>query len=138
MRYAIANLLYRLRFPSGSLSATDFRPHFDGHLLNACTSIPAGLRADAIEEALSRRLRESFRWMRLLRFLLRSGDKVQYCLGTLAPPRQYMKAWSSREGLAAGVPPKDVAEYWRVHNGVAAGGSPAAGAERGGGGPAVA
>jgi hypothetical protein len=121
MRYAIANFLYRLRFPSGWLSATDFRPHFEGHLLNACTLIPAGLTAEAVEEALSRRLRQSFRWMRLLRFLLRSGDKVQYCLGTLAPRHQYMKAWSSREVLAAGAAPRDVAEYWRTKDGIAAG-----------------
>jgi hypothetical protein len=122
MRYAIANLLYRLRFPSGWLSATDFRPHFEGHLLNACTLIPAGLDAEAVEAALSRRLRGSFRWMRLLRFLLRSGDKVQYCLGTQEPRRQYMKAWSSRDDLAAGIPPRDVAEYWRANKHVATGG----------------
>jgi hypothetical protein len=118
MRYAVANLLYRLRFPSGWLSATDFRPHFEGHLLNACTLIPADLEPEAIQQALSRRLQQSFRWMRLLRFLLRRGDKVQYCLGTLEPRHQYMKAWSSRDDLAAGVPPRDVAEYWRVNDGV--------------------
>jgi hypothetical protein len=62
---------------------------------------------------LLRRLQQSFRWMRLLRFLLRRGDKVQYCLGTVEPRLQYMKAWSSRDDLAAGLPPRDVAEYWR-------------------------
>ena len=113
VRYAIINLLYRLRFPSGWVRATDFRPHFPGHLLNACTLIPAGLEADSLDAVLSHRLRQSFRWMRVLRFLLRRGDKVQYCIGTIEPRRQYLKAWSSREDLAAGVPPRDVAEYWR-------------------------
>jgi hypothetical protein len=122
MRYAIANILYRLRFPSGGINATDFRPHFEGYLLNATTLIPAGLKEpQAVEAALSRRLRQSFRWMRLLRFLLRDGDKVQYCLGTSQPRQQYMKAWSSRDDLAANVPPRDVANYWGVSEGVAAG-----------------
>src|SRR5947207_13486797 len=106
MRYALANLLYRLRFPSGFLTATDFRPHFEGRLLNACTMIPAGLDPKAVEVELSRRLRRSFRWMRLLRFLLRRGDRVQYCLGTREPRQQYMKAWSSWDDLATGVPPR--------------------------------
>jgi hypothetical protein len=121
MRHAIANLLFRLRFPSGSISATDFRPHFEGHLLNAFTPIPAGLDADGTKAALSHGLQKSFRWMRLLRFLLRRGDKVQYCLGTLQPPQQYLKAWSSREDLVAGLPPRDITEYWRIHDGIAAG-----------------
>jgi hypothetical protein len=51
--------------------------------------------------------------MRLLRFLLRAGDKVQYCLGTVKPRQQFMVAWSSSDDLAAGVPPRNVAEYWR-------------------------
>ncbi len=113
MRYVIANILYHIRFPSGFLTATDFRPHFDGHLLNVCTLIPSGLDASSMEAILTRRLRQSFRWMRLIRFLLRSGDRIQYCLGTLEPHHQYMKAWSSRQDLATGVPPRDVAEYWR-------------------------
>jgi hypothetical protein len=118
MRYAIANFLFRTRFPTGFLTATDFRPHFDGHLINACTGIPAGLDSVRIEAILSRRLKQSFRWMRLLRFLLRPGDKVQYCLGTLEPRHQYMKAWSSWDDLADGVQPRDVTEYWRSKGGL--------------------
>jgi hypothetical protein len=122
MRYAIADLLYRLRFPSGGISATDFCPHFHGSLLNATTLIPADLSdPQALEAELSRRLRQSFRWMRLLRFLLRDGDRVQYCLGTSHSRQQYMKAWSSRDDLAANIPPRDVANYWDVSNGAAAG-----------------
>lgn len=113
MRYAIANFLYRLRFPHGWLRGTDFRPHFDGYLLNACTIIPAGLESGDVELVLKRRLRQSYRWMRVLRFLLRRGDRVQYCLGTTKPLKQYMKAWSSWDDLAEGVEPRDVAEYWR-------------------------
>lgn len=112
MRYAIANILYRIRFPSGFITATDFRPHFDGHLLNACTPIPAGLDAASTEAVLARRLRQLFRWMRLLRCLLRSGDRVQYCLGTAKPMHQNLTAWSSSADLASGVPPRDVAQYW--------------------------
>src|SRR2546430_15920888 len=112
MRYAIANLLYRLRFPSGFITATDFRPHFDGHLLNVCTLIPTDLTGDAIEAALSRRLQQSFQWMRVLRFLLRRGDRIQYCLGTHEPRQQYLKAWSSRDDLAAGAAPRNIVEYW--------------------------
>jgi len=122
MRYAIANVFYRLRFPSGRISATDFRPHFQGHLLNATTLIPAGLtEPQAVEAALARRLRQSFRWMRVLRFLLRNGDRVQYCLGTSRPRQQYMTAWSSRDDLVANVPPRDVANYWGFSEGVAGG-----------------
>ncbi|MDB5335166.1 MAG: hypothetical protein JWN70_785 [Planctomycetaceae bacterium] len=113
MRYWVANLMYRLRFPRGWLRGEDFRPHFDGYLLNACTPIPVGLEAAAVESILARRLQQSFRWMRLLRFVLRRGDRVQYCLGTLTPRRQYLKAWSSWEDLAEGIPPRDIAEYWR-------------------------
>ena len=112
MRYALANAFYRLRFPSGWLSGTDFRPHFDGYLINACTRIPTGLEDVGIEAALMRRLNQSYRWMRLLRYFLRRGDRVQYCLGTTNPRRQYLKAWSSWEDLANGVAPRDVVEYW--------------------------
>ena len=113
MRYAVANLLYRLRFPRGWLRGTDFRPAFDGYLLNACTPIPAGLEGSAVETILIQRLRQSFRWMRLLRFFLRRGDRVQYCIGTLVPRQQYLKAWSSWEDLAQGIEPRDVSEYWQ-------------------------
>jgi hypothetical protein len=113
MRYALLNLLYRLRFPSGFITATDFRPHFDGHLINTCTMIPSHLDPASVEDALIRRLRQSFMWVRLFRFLLRPGDRVQYCLGTREPRQQYMKAWSSHDDLSAGIPPRDVTEYWR-------------------------
>ena len=113
MRYMIARFLWRIRFPSGNLTATDFRPHFDGHWLNAIVLIPAGLDPPAVEQALTRRLRQAYGWMRVVRFLLRSGDRIQYCLGTRVPMQQYMKAWSSRDDLSSGVPPRDVAEYWR-------------------------
>lgn len=109
----LINLIFRLRFPSGHVTATDFRPNVDGHLLNACAYIPAGLDAERVETALSRKLQLAFTWMRRLRFLMRPGDKVQYCLGTRKPRRQYMKAVSSRDDLAAGVPPTAIAEYWR-------------------------
>jgi hypothetical protein len=122
MRYAIANVLYRLRFPSGGITATDFRPHLQGYLLNAVTLIPTGLKdPQAVEAELFRRLRQSFRWMRLLRFLLRDGDRVQYCLGTSQPHQQYMKAWSSRDDLVTNFPPRDVANYWGISSGVAVG-----------------
>ena len=111
MRYVIANLLYRLRFPSGWIQATDFRPHFEGYLLNVYTLIRPGLDEAAVEAALSSRLQASFRWMRLLRFLMRRNDKVQYCLGTRNPLQQYINAWSSREDLSAGIPPRDVQRY---------------------------
>jgi hypothetical protein len=113
MRYALVNVLYRVRFPTGFITATDFRPTFDGHLLNVCTYIPAGLNASDTEAILVNRLRSSSRWMRMLRGLVRPGDKVQFCLGTKRPLRQYMKAWASRDDLSAGVAPRDVAEYWR-------------------------
>jgi hypothetical protein len=121
LRYALANLLYRLRFPSGSLTATDFRPHSDGFLLNAPIVIPAQLKPEAVDATLSRRLEQSFRWMCLLRFLLRDGDKVQFCLGTAKPLQQYMKAWSSRDDLAANIPPRDIAKYWGICDGAPAG-----------------
>src|SRR5262245_49393929 len=99
MRYALVNLLYKLRVPSGFVTSTDFRPHFEGHLLNVCTIIPVGLNPDRIEAALASKLRQSFTWMCKLRFLLRDGDKVQFCLGTLNPRQQYLVAWSFREDL---------------------------------------
>ena len=113
-RYAIANLLYRTRFPSGCLSATDFRPDFDGYLLNACVILPVGLNPRAVEEASFRRLEQTCRWMRTLRFLLRPGDRVQFCIGTRRPPTQTLKAWCSRADLAAGVLPRDVTSYFRA------------------------
>jgi hypothetical protein len=113
MRYVVANLLYRLRFPSGWLRGEDFRPHFDGRLINAVAVIPTGLDETAIETALSLRLKQSYYWMRKLRFLLRKGDRVQFCLGTKEPRQQYLKAWSSWEDLAKGVEPRGVTEYWR-------------------------
>ena len=113
MRYAIARILWRVRFPSGNLTATDFRPDFDGHLLNAVVLISAGMDTPAIEQALSRRLRQAYRWMRCIRFLVRSGDRVQYILGTRVPQQQYLKAWSSRDDLSATIPPRDVIENWR-------------------------
>ena len=112
MRYAVANLLFRLRFPSGSLAGCDFRPHFDGHLLNATVCIPAGLDAPTTEAVLARRLRQSFQWVRFLRVLLRPGDRVQFCLGTLRPRQQYLKAWSTRGDLTAGTPPHGITHYW--------------------------
>ena len=114
MRYAVANILYRLRFPHGWVRATDFRPHFDGHLLNVCTIIPGGLDDSATEAILAYRLRQSYRWMRLLRVLLRKGDRVQYCLGTTKPLKQYLKAWSSWGDFASGIEPRDIVEYWRI------------------------
>jgi hypothetical protein len=113
MRYVLADILYRLRFLKGWLQGADFRPHFDGYLLNACTIIQAGLDDAAVEQVLRSRLLQSYQWMRRLRFLLRRGDRVQYCLGTLRPRRQYLKAWSSWEDLANGIEPRNVVEYWR-------------------------
>ncbi len=113
MRYVVAHFLFRLRFPRGWLRGTDFQPHFDGHVLNAVILIPTGLDDAATEAALFRRLRQAFHWMRRLRFLLRRGDRVQYCLGTVNPRQQYLKAWSSWDDLANGVEPRNVVEYWR-------------------------
>lgn len=113
MRYTVANILFRLRFPRGWIQDIDFRPHFDGHLLNVVYPIPHGLDEADIEARLSKGLRQSYRWMRRLRCILRQGDRVQYCLGTLHPRRQYLKACSTWEDLANGVAPRDVVEYWR-------------------------
>jgi hypothetical protein len=117
MRYVLADLLYRLRFPGGGLRGVDFRPNFDGYLLNAVTLIPAGLDDAAVEQALTQRLSQSYWWMRCLRFLLSRGDRVQYCLGTKRPRQQYLKAWSSWDDLARGYPPRNVVEYWRPETG---------------------
>lgn len=108
MRYLLLNALFRIRFPNGFITVVNFRPHFDGNLINACALVRAEHDPAMLEEILSRRLHQCFVWMRLIRVLLGPGDRVQCCLGTFTPRRQYLKAWSSRSDLVACVPPRTV------------------------------
>jgi hypothetical protein len=93
MRYSIARLLYRLRFPTGGLSICDFRPHFDGYAVNthvviAPQRIPSDTRAVAYK-----RLVQMVRGLRVLHLFFADGDRIQMVVGFRNPPTQLLKGW---------------------------------------------
>jgi hypothetical protein len=113
MRYAIANILFRLRFPSGGLTACDFRPHWDGFALNAFAPVPSNLSGQELHDAVYRRLAQIIAWLKLLRPLVASGDRVQLIVGQREPQCQLFKGWVSRQDLASKhTVARDGWEYW--------------------------
>lgn len=99
MRYTIARLLYRLRFPTGGLSICDFRSHFDGYAVNTYVIIaPRGIPDDTRAIAY-KRWAQMVRWLRLLRPLFADGDKIQMVVGFHSPPTQLLKGWLPAKSL---------------------------------------
>ena len=99
MRYAIARILYRFRFVHGDLRQCDFRPHFDGRLINAHVAIRPQATFEETRDLAYRRWVQMVNWVRLLRWLFGHGDRVQMVVGFRDPMRQLLKGWVSVDRL---------------------------------------
>jgi hypothetical protein len=93
MRYSIARFVYRLRFAHGDLRQCDFRPHFDGHLVNAHVTIKPQATAEQTRELAYHRWIQMIKWLGVLRWLFGPGDRIQMVVGLRRPPRQLLKGW---------------------------------------------
>jgi hypothetical protein len=93
MRYKLARILFRLRFPSGNLRECDFRPHLPGYIINLSLPILPQQTAEQTRALAYRAWGALFRHAQRLRVLFKPEDCVQLIVGTIKPPRQILKGW---------------------------------------------
>lgn len=96
---------FRARFPEGGLERCDFRPHFDGYVVNAwCAMLPLHGEAQTREAALAL-LTEIAAWLRANAATFGVGDRLQLIVGfpesVKHAGRQIFKCWLPAAGLPA-------------------------------------
>jgi hypothetical protein len=94
---------FRTSFPDGGLERCDFRPHFDGFVVNAWSAmLPLQTEAATRESAL-RLLAEIAQWLQAHAGTFGAGDRLQLIVGfpdsVKRACRQIFKCWLPAAGL---------------------------------------
>jgi hypothetical protein len=105
MKFEDAASAFRARFPDGGLSRCDFRPHFDGYVVNAYSAmLPVRDVASTWEAALVL-LAEISAWLQAHAGAFGAGDRIQLVVGfpesVKRDTRQIFKCWLPASRLAA-------------------------------------
>jgi hypothetical protein len=88
---------FRRRFPDGGLKRCDFRPHFDGFLINAWSAMLPRQNELATREAAFALLTDISAWLREFAGVFEVGDRLQLIVGfpesVKRTGRQIFKCW---------------------------------------------
>ncbi len=105
MRYAVAKILYRIRFPRGDLSECDMRPEHQAFLVNAYSTIKPQHSSSANRDLAYKRWNQMVRWVQRISWLFAECDRIQFAVGFRNPPRQLLKGWTSVDRIL-GIDPR--------------------------------
>lgn len=104
MSFDDAARAFREWFPDGGLTRLDFRPHFDGHAINAYVQVWPLRDERETRAAAAAVLAEMTGWLRAHAGVFGPGDRLQLVVGfpdtVKRDVRQIFKCWVPATGLA--------------------------------------
>ena len=113
MWYQLANALFRMRFAPSRLQWCDFRPHWNGYLVNAGAFVPSELDGQALHDAVYGRVGGLFQWVVKHRRLFANGDRLQILVWDQGSGTTWFRAWVPQAELSLPHPTlHDGYEYW--------------------------
>lgn len=97
MKFEDAAQAFRARFPDGGMKRCDFRPHFDGYMVNAHSMILPAQDEAATREAALALLADIASWLQAYSSTFEPGDRLQLIVGfpesVKDSNRQILKCW---------------------------------------------
>jgi hypothetical protein len=104
MSFEDAASAFRACFPDGGLERCDFRPHFDGYVVNAYSAMPPKRDVAATRAAALALLADIASWLQVYPWAFGDGDKLQLVVGfpewVKRHTRQIYKCWLPASQLA--------------------------------------